>query len=188
MKPTDVLKEEHQGVKLSLRILEQVCKKIHEENPGEREINIADFNRLLGFFKVFVDKCHHSKEEDVLFPALLDAGLPKQGGPIQVMLAEHDIGRKLVGEMTTALNDFKDGLPHAETKLIRAADNYRELLKSHITKEDEILYPMADVRISAFIQQGMLEDFEDIENEKIGQGTHEEFHNMLGEFKSKYFG
>ena len=62
MKPTDVLKEEHRGVKLSLRILEQVCKKIHEENPGEREINIADFNKLLEFFKVFVDKCHHSKE------------------------------------------------------------------------------------------------------------------------------
>ena len=186
MKPTDVLKEEHQGVKLSLRILEQLCKKIHERNPGEKDLNIADFNKLLEFFKVFVDKCHHSKEEDVLFPALLDAGLPKQGGPIQVMLAEHDIGRKLVAEITAALNDFKDDVPNGETKLIRAANNYRELLKSHITKEDEALYPMADARISAFIQQGMIEEFEDIENEKIGQGTHEEFHNMLDEFKSKY--
>ena len=45
MKPTDVLKEEHRGVKLSLRILEQVCKKIHEENPGEREMNFPGFAR-----------------------------------------------------------------------------------------------------------------------------------------------
>ena len=188
MKPTDVLKEEHQGVKISLRILEQLCKKIQEKQTGEKEITIADFNKLLEFFKVFVDKCHHSKEEDVLFPTLLDAGLPKQGGPIQVMLAEHDIGRKLVAEMTLALNDYKNDLPNAERKLIRAADNYRELLKSHITKEDEVLYPMADARICSFIQQGMLEEFEDIEKEKLGQGTHEEFHNMLGEFKRKYLG
>ena len=188
MKPTDVLKEEHQGVKLSLRILEQLCKKIHEGKPDEKEILISDFTKLLEFFKVFVDKCHHSKEEDVLFPSLLDAGLPKQGGPIQVMLAEHDIGRKLVAEMTAALNDFKADLPNADKRLIHAADNYRELLKSHISKEDEVLYPMADVRISAFVQQGMLEEFEDIENEKIGQGAHEEFHNMLGKFKQKYLG
>ena len=114
MKPTDVLKEEHQGVKLSLRILEQLCKKIQEKQTGEKEITIADFNKLLEFFKGFVDKCHHSKEEDVLFPALLDAGLPKQGGPIQVMLAEHDIGRKLVAEMTVALNDYKNDLPNAQ--------------------------------------------------------------------------
>ncbi|MHC1718338.1 MAG: hemerythrin domain-containing protein [Acidaminococcaceae bacterium] len=188
MKPTDVLKEEHQGVKLSLRILEQLCKKINEGKPDEKAILITEFTKLLEFFKVFVDKCHHSKEEDVLFPALLDAGLPKQGGPIQVMLAEHDIGRKLVAEMAVALNDLKEDLPNAETRLVHAADNYRELLKNHIAKEDEVLYPMADTRISAFVQQGMIEEFEDIESEKIGQGAHEEFHKMLGEFKTKYLG
>ena len=47
MKPTDVLKEEHQGVKLSLRILEQLCMKIHEGKPAEKEILISDFTKLL---------------------------------------------------------------------------------------------------------------------------------------------
>jgi len=69
--------------------------------------------KLLDFFQIFVDKCHHAKEEEVLFPALLDAGLPREGGPDQVMLAEHATGRKLVSDMYAALANYRSGAPGA---------------------------------------------------------------------------
>jgi len=41
------------------------------------------------FLEVFVDKCHHGEEEKVLFPAMEEAGIPRQGVPIGVMIYEY---------------------------------------------------------------------------------------------------
>jgi hypothetical protein len=54
------------------------------------------------FFQQFADQCHHAKEEDVFFPVLKQRGIPEQGGPIGVMLHEHDLGRDCVGRMREA--------------------------------------------------------------------------------------
>jgi hypothetical protein len=55
-----------------------------------------------GFFRNFADRCHHSKEEDELFPKMVEHGIPKEGGPIGVMLMEHDQGRAFVRGMSEA--------------------------------------------------------------------------------------
>ncbi len=186
MKPTDLLKEEHHGVKLALRVLEKLCEGIGDKQDAKSAVYTDDLIRLIDFFRVFVDKCHHAKEEDVLFPALIEAGLPREGGPVQVMLAEHAAGRKLVADMDGALKDCRSGTLGAVPALIEAAKGYANLLTEHISKEDNVLYPIADARIPADIQAGMMELFEKIEVDRIGLGTHERFHDMLKEFKSTY--
>ena len=103
MQATDLLKEEHHGVKISLRILEQLCAKL-AAIPGVQSVIYADdLERLIEFFKVFVDKCHHAKEEDVLFPALVEKGVPTASELVRELLVEHAAGRKLVVEMTEEL-------------------------------------------------------------------------------------
>ena len=186
MKPTDLLKEEHHGVKIALQVLEQLCKRIGGKPDDKRVLYIDDLTRLIDFFRVFVDKCHHAKEEEILFPALIEAGLPQEGGPVQVLLAEHAEGRKLVAEMDGALKTYRSGSLGAVPVLIGTATSYTNLLTEHITKEDTVLYPIADAKIPAEIQAGMIESFEKIEVERIGLGTHERFHDMLKEFKSAY--
>jgi len=52
-------------------------------------VDTKDMHDFIGFLKEFADKCHHGKEEGLLFPALIQAGLPEKGGPIGVMLADH---------------------------------------------------------------------------------------------------
>jgi len=59
-------------------------------------VDISHLDQILEFLKVFVDKCHHGKEEKVLFPAMEEAGIPRQGGPISVMFYEHERGRSYV--------------------------------------------------------------------------------------------
>src|SRR5665647_273873 len=95
MKATQQLKDEHEGVRLMLRILGEVSRQFDFEGHVPNE----HFEGIFEFLKVFVDKCHHGKEEELLFPALTKVGIP-QDGPIAVMLFEHEMGRKYIRVMT----------------------------------------------------------------------------------------
>jgi hemerythrin-like domain-containing protein len=66
MPATAVLKEEHGGIEVMLGILEKVCDLLQEGGYPESE----HIDGILDFLQVFVDTCHHGKEEEVLFPAL----------------------------------------------------------------------------------------------------------------------
>lgn len=182
MKPTEQLKEEHQAIKLMLRISEKVCEKLES---GE-EVNPEHLEQIVGFIKVFADKCHHGKEEDLLFTAMEEAGIPRKGGPIGVMLTEHDMGRGYVRGMSEAVAKYKAGDRKASSAIVVNARNYIALLTQHIDKEDNILYPMADMHLSGERQKELLEEFERVEREKIGVGRHEEFHRLLDRLKEVY--
>lgn len=182
MKATKQLKDEHQGVLLSLSILEKINLKLKK---GE-EINPKHLEQLLEFIRVFVDKCHHGKEEDLLFPAMEKTGIPNEGGPIGMMLQEHDLGRGYVKNFAKAIEEFKKGNPKAVKKIINSSGNYIELLRDHIDKEDNILYMIADAHLSTKTQKDLLKKFEIVENEKVGKGQHEEFHQMLNKLENIY--
>jgi hemerythrin-like domain-containing protein len=100
MKATDQLKNEHEGILLMLRILAQI---ISTAASGGKIIT-EHLNGIIGFLKIFVDNCHHGKEEDLLFPAMEEAGIRREGGPIGMMLAEHERGRGYIKGMSGALH------------------------------------------------------------------------------------
>ena len=66
MKAIEELKNEHRGIQLMLRILDQIGKKAENGHTVDQ----GHLSKILEFLTVFVDKCHHGKEEDFLFPAL----------------------------------------------------------------------------------------------------------------------
>ena len=79
MKPTEELKAEHKGILRMLRILDAVCERL---DRGQ-EVDPKDLDDIVEFIRVFADKCHHGKEEDLLFPAMeREAGLSRQRGPL----------------------------------------------------------------------------------------------------------
>lgn len=172
MSPTEQLKAEHEGIKLALKILEAVCRKIETRD----KVDPKDLADILEFITVFADKCHHGKEEDLLFPAMVEAGVPREGGPIEVMLAEHNEGRGYVRQMKEAQGK----------EFVEPARNYINLLTQHIDKEDNILYMIADMHLAEEKQKGLLEQFEKVEKEKIGEGKHEEFHKLLEKLSNVY--
>jgi len=179
MKPTEQLKAEHEGIKLMLRILDKVCAK-----PDE--INQEHFTKMLEFLKVFVDKCHHGKEEDLLLPAMIEAGVPREKGVIKFTLLEHVEGRGYVKGMSEAFDNLKKGGSKASAKIAENGKNYIGLLVQHIDKENNILFPMADKVLSQGKQTELEEEFEKLEVERIGLGKHEEFHKLLHYLKEIY--
>ena len=183
MQPIKDLKMEHDAVQLTLRILDKICQKI--EQSGEI-IDLQHIDQLLEFFKVFVDKCHHGKEEELLFPALENVGVSREGGPIEVLLHEHQQGREYVQNMNAALVQYKKGDRTAVDEFMKTAKGYINLLNQHIDKENGVLFPLAEKHLSEQEQEKLWEGFEMIETQKIGVGKHDEFHKMLDKLESVY--
>ena len=182
MTPAEQLKEEHQGILLMLKILDKICARL--ESKGKVDSNHLE--RIVEFFRVFADKCHHGKEEDLLFPEMEKAGVPKERGPIGVMLAEHQQGRGFIRGMAEALDRQKKEDPKALPAFAENARNYIALLTQHIKKEDNVLFPMGEKVLSREVQKELVEGFEKIEVERIGEGTHEEFHKLLHHLQEVY--
>ncbi len=171
---TEQLKDEHQAVLLAMEIMDKICQKLE---TGEK-IDPKHQKEILEFIKIFVDKCHHGKEEDLLFPAMEKVGIPKEQGPIGMMLMEHDMGRKFVKGMSENVS--------SPEKFIEDARGYIELLRQHIEKENNILYQLADRHISQAKDNELLKEFDKLELERIGPGKHEEFHKMLKRLAGTY--
>jgi len=180
--PTTILMTEHEAIKTMLNILENLATRFEK---GEL-VDLEQVKKALEFISGFADRCHHTKEEDLLFPALEKAGIPRQGGPIGVMLAEHDEGRSHVRAMKEAAERLERGDKQAGLDWARHARAYVSLLNQHIFKEDNILYPMGNERLSAEAQRKLLEEFERVEKEIMGPGKHEYFEAILEELKNKY--
>lgn len=181
MKSTRELMHEHEGIQLMLGILQSVMRKVVGGEGAPRE----DLEGIMEFFTIFVDKCHHGKEEDFLFPALEAAGVAKDGGTIGVMLHEHERARRHVAEMKKALGDYT--LFGMNTSAFqRAGEEYVSLLNQHIFKENNVLFPIAEKVLSAEEDEKLHDDFERLEKERIGIGKHEEFHALMDKLLGKY--
>jgi hemerythrin-like domain-containing protein len=72
------------------------------------------FRQGVDFVRNFADRCHHAKEEENLFPRMEARGVPRDGGPIGVMLFEHEEGRAYVRAIAGAIDDYEaDGIAAA---------------------------------------------------------------------------
>lgn len=101
MKPTADLIEEHGPIKLMLKILEKACEKI--EAGGE--INKRDMENAIAVIREFADKCHHDKEEQLLFPAMRENNIPQEITLIDQLTEEHIMGRNYVKNMAEAISE-----------------------------------------------------------------------------------
>ena len=176
-KAIDDLKHEHEAILSALKILDTISEGIGNGSTPDK----SDLSSFLGFLKEFADKCHHGKEEGLLFPALVAAGMPEKGGPIEVMLSEHALGRDYIQEMDNAITSGPDYMTFAY-----AARNYSLLLQSHIQKENNVLFPMAEDALEKSRLEQLHESFEEHEEKVIGHGRHEELHKMLKGLQARY--
>ncbi|MGI6420603.1 MAG: hemerythrin domain-containing protein [Syntrophomonadaceae bacterium] len=168
-KATQDLRKEHDAI---LHVLQILDKMIESDNIGSETL-LPYYDEVVYFFKTFADKCHHGKEEDFLFQELVRKGIPKDGGPVGVMLREHAQGREYIAQMSRSIDEKNiEGFNNA-------AVLYRNLLRQHIEKENKVLFIMADKVISESEQDLMFEYFQQYEEKVIGPGVHEKLHAMI---------
>ena len=171
MKATEILMDEHRVIERVLAALEKAAQMLEQGQP----LRPAYFLDAADFIKGFADGCHHRKEEGMLFVAMMAHGIPDRGGPIGVMMAEHEQGRAFTHAMRKAAQKLEAGEGLARDAVIANARDYVGLLRQHIYKEDNVLFPMADRAIPPVEHGKVAEEFERVEHEETGADVHEKY-------------
>ncbi len=176
MIPTEILSDEHRLIVAVLDSLEEAADRLDSGNAVSPEffLDAADF--ITGF----ADKCHHAKEEDILFVAMTARGMPQDSGPVAVMLHEHNEGRRYTAALQSAAEKMKAGDESAIADVVRNAFDFVNLLREHIMKEDNVLFPMAEQVILADAMQQVRDDFQRVIVEDAKNGITAKY-KMLAE-------
>jgi hemerythrin-like domain-containing protein len=170
MQTIETLRDEHEGVLAVLGQLERAVGAAERGAPVPSDV----FADIQEFFAVFVDRCHHSKEESELFPRLVAGG---SSDIVHRLESEHVTGRSLAKDYADAVGAYRPGDAASGGRLAAAARAYADLLRRHIDLETQELFPATEAL--AADDHAIAEGFERIEEERIGPGTHERLHGMI---------
>jgi hemerythrin-like domain-containing protein len=184
MDAIETLMNEHRLIESVLDALVAFADEVRRKGATEKE----ELGRFVEFIRGFADACHHGKEEGVLFTAMVEHGFPRNGGPIAMMLHEHDEGRALVGTLRAYAEQPAPWSDADRQEIANASFGFSDLLRSHIQKEDGVLYPMAEEHLPPDVLERVSEDCERFEAEKTGSGEHERFHALAESLVSRYAG
>lgn len=171
--PVEILLDEHRLIE---RMLDEVETRVLSP-AGKLPLDFVE--TALDFFAGFADGSHHHKEERVLFPMLEAAGMPVHGGPIAVMLHEHDLGRRCLAAVRNSVEAARKGSEEASTTIRTAFAEYVGLLRRHIWKEDNILFEMAKVQLSGEAQIAEMQRL--FEAEAKATGLRERYEAILNQ-------
>ncbi|MBU0480608.1 MAG: PAS domain-containing protein [Proteobacteria bacterium] len=172
----DFLIAEHEMIERAMAVLKKNLEALEEG-----EYDLQQIKRALDFLLEFGDKIHNRKEENLLFPLMHERGIPSQGGPLGVMLMEHEAERKLVQQMLMQV----DKLPSMGDEDLLAFKSegleYLTIRAEHIWKENDILYPMARNVMKEGDAEKMLAGFEKINTDVYGPKAWDKFSVMVSE-------
>ncbi|OIP81304.1 MAG: hypothetical protein AUK44_10220 [Porphyromonadaceae bacterium CG2_30_38_12] len=181
MNAIQILVKEHDSI---LQMIDVTQSILNERDVSK--INMNHVEKIIDFVKNFADKYHHLKEEDVLFVEMEKHGMPHQGGPIGVMLNEHDEGRKYIKNATQAVEIFKSGDTLIYDQIKDNLLNYCTLLTNHIYKENNILYPMAERLLPANVKSEMSNNFKKANTSTVDNEYHDKYLKMVEELSTLY--
>jgi hemerythrin-like domain-containing protein len=177
MTATEDLRHEH---KIILAIMDATDREARALR-ATGQADAATLDKIVDFCQVFIDRCHHGKEEEYLFPKMEEKGVAREQGPLGVLLGEHEAGRQRVKALAAALPQAGTGVQEAVAAVLANLEAYSALMRVHIDKENNVLFPMADRLFTQGEQQALLQAFTKHEAEEIGAGVHERYHQLAHE-------
>jgi len=171
MEPIGTLMSEHRLIERTLGALDGYAARVVAGDVLQSRDELRSFVR---FLKAFADDIHHGKEEALLFERMAEHGFPRDGGPIAVMLDDHECGRALVRRLRAIADAGGEWTKEAAHEAHDAALEYGGMLRAHIQKEDRILYPMAERHLPRAEMERLGEEFESdarLHGERTGELT-----------------
>jgi len=163
MNALKVLLEEH----VIIMNLIGVLNRAKENLQTGKEVPQGFFRKTVDIIKNFADRCHHGKEETVLFP-LIKKHDARETGVISMLLEEHEKGRDLIRNLGEAISK------NETDSMIENIDGYVALLPQHIRRENAF-FPKWINLLSDKEKEEISEKFEEIEEKAIGLGKHQEY-------------
>jgi hemerythrin-like domain-containing protein len=153
--PIQLLRDEHRIIEQVLSALEAKIESL-DGLPFPRDF----FDRALEFLNTFSDGSHRYREERALFPLLECRGLALRGTPLGTSLGDHDYGRLFLAGVAENLDAAENGSTGALAAVRDYAGAYICLLRRHIAKEEDVIFPMAERSLTAADAAKLLRQFE----------------------------
>lgn len=164
-----------------LRLIEVMERITESADP-----NVEHLELIVKVIREFADGLHHAKEEQLLFPLMVQKGFSNQTGPVAVMLHDHEEGRNYVKGMAENISLFKKGESSALKGIYSNMLGYADLLKNHIGKENNVLFRMADKAFSYAEQESLLLDFTKVENKQENGHSKEDYVALIDRLAGIY--
>jgi hemerythrin-like domain-containing protein len=180
--PTGILRDQHQKILKIADVLEEVLA--HEPSPGAFDFDSIE--DCVSFIRLYADALHHGKEEDLLFPELENVGMSREMGPMAVMLYEHEQGRAFARAMAMSLPGARLAEADALARLVNSARGYIDLIRSHILKEDNILFDMADQMIKEPACRSLCSAYDGVCERRFEGCTVAELEGILSRLVERY--
>ena len=183
MESIRIMVDEHTNIRRMLKVVRNVCYRVMTNG----EYDLEDFPKIIDFIRVYADKHHHGKEEDVLFETMNRSleNLAKSGA-ITGMYIEHDLGRLYISNLEKALERFKEGEDEARLDIIGNAIGYTDLLDRHIEKENTALYKLAERMLDDESKAFVDKESNKVEVEATEAGLQNKYINLVTELEKKY--
>jgi hemerythrin-like domain-containing protein len=165
MEATDLLKQDHQFIERALAALATGTVQLEQGSP----VRPGFFLGVVEFLEGFVHTLHYRREEDVLYAAMERAGASRTTGPIGSAIREHEASRSAARAVRSAVERWEGGDESAQRDLAEEARRYVSLLKQHIAREDQLLFPMAEDMIPKEHHFQLLDDLAQLDVDGRGQ-------------------
>ncbi|HQI23370.1 MAG TPA: hemerythrin domain-containing protein [Smithella sp.] len=144
-----------------------------------RKVNPLVIDMAVDFIRVYADRTHHGKEEEILFRDLAKKDLPADLKNImQELLDEHVWGRKTTAALVEAKNKYLQG---NQAELFRLIDTARQLgnfYPKHIEKEDKHFFYPCQEYFNKEEQTKMLDEFWEFDRKMI----HEKYNKIYDDY------
>ena len=176
---TTSLRRDHELIEKVIKAMESTVQLLNDDKQIPESILLP----VIDFSKNFTDVCHHTKEEKSLFPALEQAGLPTNMGPIAMMLIDHQRSREIGAEMEISAKEYLSS--GDSTKLVSDMQQYVEHITEHLWKENNKLFMMAEARLQ-YVSEKVDKELTEIEKAKLDEiGKTREHYEQLAENLTK---
>lgn len=181
MMPIGPLMIEHRLIERMVELAKQELERIAE---GSR-VN-ADFIEVaMDFFRTYTDRCHHGKEENILFRDLAKKKISSEHKKIlDELIEEHVFGRKTVGKLIDAKEKYINGEQDAVKEIIKHLKTLVEFYPVHIQKEDKHFFIPGMAYFTQEERDGMLDEGWEFDRNMI----HEKYQNIVKQLENQYIG
>jgi len=169
-KAIEELKRDHALIKRTLAVIDGML------GDGQRPDRLQPeaLRQAIDFVRGFAERCHQAKEERALFPLLAAKNETIARGPVHMLEAEHEAGHVLISELEAALPGLEAGETRAQKQATRALLLFSRMLRRHIAKEDDILFPLAAALISEAEAAHLAREIEAVQ-EEVGPDAYATF-------------
>jgi hemerythrin-like domain-containing protein len=172
----DALMQEH-------RLIERMIAQMRKEllsMKSKQDVNSTFIDVAVDFIRVYADRCHHGKEEGVLFRELSGKQIsPEHSGMMRDLINEHVYARKTTANLDEAKERYMKGNEDARNDVWKRLNDLVEFYPKHIEKEDKRFFYISMEYFSPQEQETMLNEFRDFDRKII----HEHYTKVLDELE-----